>query len=679
MTDTARRTIRTMCPMNCHPTLCGMLVTVEGDDALVEVTGDRDNPDSRGFLCVRGRAAHEIIGNPERVLYPRARRRRGSDSWERIGWDEALDRIASTVDRLGRDAVGVWGGHGNVANDFGTFANYQLVLRFANMAGCQWWESSMICWGLGGFGIALTGALEANTKEDMSAHADLIVLWGSNFASQPNTARHVSAAKRRGARVVAIDVRVSEACRSADEYHLVRPGTDAALALALMHVIVAEKLYDEDFIAAHTVGFEALAEHVRRFTPSWGASVTGVGADAIVALARSYAHTARAMLLMSGSSMYKDRHGWMASRAISCLPPLTGKLGKPGAGFGPRHAGMPHGHGLANIVNFEARPPGDYIPNQMSAIIDAVCDGRLRAMLLFGTDMLSSFADTGRVGRGFDGMDLIVCHDLFMNETARCAADIVLPATSWLEDLGCKGTPTHLYLMDRALAPAGEARSSTDVVRALAERLGIDDFYPWKHDGGHIDAVLDHPATGHATVASLRAAGGIGAMNVSHVAHPDHRYLTPSGKIEFYSERAAAVGLPPLPEPAPQEASRYPLALRNGRTLSHFHSFYDHGRALPTLAARDPQPELWLAPADAAARGITDGSDVRVHNDDGEFRARVRVTDDVPAGTVWMHDGWPGLNTLMYGGASLPDAAVDIFGFTTGQSGYDARVEVAAD
>lgn len=668
--------IRTMCPMNCHPTFCGMQVNVQGDE-LVSITGDKDNPDSRGFLCGRGRAAHEIIGNSQRILYPMTRTRRGSDDWQRISWEEAFEKIVAGLHTAGRERAAVWPGHGSVANDFGVFAHAQLAMRFANMWGCQWWEPSMICWGLGGLGVGLTGALEVHTKEDMAANSDLIVLWGANHSSQPNTARCVAEAKKRGARVVAIDVRVSEACRSAHEAYLVRPGTDAALALAMMHVIVREGLHDEDYIAVHTIGFEPLRSHLQDCSPEWAAAITGIEASRIEALARDYAATDRAMILLSGSSMYKNRHGWQSSRAISCLPALTGKFGRPGTGLGPRHAGNPHGTGLAPIINFQVRPPGDYVPNQMSEIINAFCDGRVGAMLIFGSNFLSSFADAGRVAEGFGRMQLIVCQDLFMNETMRAYADIVLPATSWLEDVGCKMTATHLYLMEQALPAAGEARSMSAIITELADRLGIEDFYPWDGPHGHIDAVLDHPSTGHATIQSLRACGGIVELNVSHVAHPDHHFATPSGKLEFYSQQAAEHGLPPLPSYQPRGDSGYALELRMGRSINHFHSFYDHGRALPSFVKRDKFPELWISQTDAAARRIADGDAIRIHNDRGECSASAKITDRVQPGTLWIHDGWPGLNTLTDGEEAIPDAATHIFPFTTGQSSYDAFVEVS--
>ncbi len=673
----ALRVARTMCPMNCHPTLCGMLVEVDGD-RVSRIAGDPGNPDSRGFLCVRGQAAGEILGNPDRVLHPMIRSRRTGE-WRRVAWSDALDLVVERMRTAGRESVGIWSGHGAFTTNYGTRITAQLLRRFANLWGCQWWSTSSICWGLGAFGLGLTGVLETNTKEDMGAHAALILIWGANLASQPNTARHLVAARRRGAHVVTIDVRETEAGAQSDRTLLVRPGTDAALALAMIHVIVTRGLHDRAFVAAHTVGFDALAAHVRKCSPAWAERVTGIAARAIEALAERYATTQPAMIVMGGSSMHKGSNGWTAGRAIGCLPALTGNLGIAGGGIGPRHGSSSHGQGLASIAALDRRPPGRYVPNQMSRMTEALVERDVRVLLLFGTDMLSSFADAGRVAQGLAATDLVVTHDLFMHETARRFADVVLPATAWLEELGAKSTNTHLYLMPPVLPPAGEVRSAAWILRELARRLDVVDFFPWSTDEGPIDAILDHPATGHATVAALRAEGGIRALAISHVAYPDLRFDTPSGKVELYSARAAALGLPPLPVHEELPASPFPLVFRQGRTLTQFHGFYDHGRALPTLARLDPEPTLWIAPRDAAARGIADGDRISIANERGRLGARAHVTARIPAGTVWMRDGWDGLNRLTSGAPILPDDAVDLFPFSAGQAAYDARVEVSRD
>ena len=684
------KTVRTMCPMSCHPTLCGMLVQVEGD-RLLSVKGDPGNPDSQGFLCIRGQASPEIFGNPNRLLHPLVRDRR-SDEFRRASWDEALGRIATAIAASPAKATALWPGHGTFTTNYGTRISAQLLARFANFHGSQFWNPTMICWGLGAYGLGMTGMLETHTKEDMGEHSKLILLWGANLASQPNTARHLLAAKRRGAHIVTIDVRHTEAAAKSDEVLLIRPGTDTALALAMIHLICSEHLHDTDFVSRHTVGFEPLKWHVRNCTAEWAASVTGVSAERIAALARRYALSKPAIIVLGGSSMHKGDNGWQAGRAIACLPGLAGNVGLPGAGFGPRHGSAAHGRGLGDITAPDRRAGASAMPNQMAGVLAALNGGQVDNLLLMGSNMLSSFADANAVADGLSRTRLVVSYDLFLNDTARRFADVVLPSTAWLEELGCKATHTHLYLMEPALAPAGETRSLFHVVKDLAGRLdlglglGPDDFYPWASDEAVVDAVLDHPSTGHATVAALRAEGGMRAMNVSHVANPGLDFDTPSRKIEFFSARAEALGLGALPSFEADKADkaaaqtgteRFPLSLTQGRTLTHFHSFYNNGRELPTLARREQEPQVWLAPTDAATRQIDDGAAIRLYNARGSLAARAHVTERMRAGAVWVRDGWPGLNQLTAGAAVLPDHAVDIFAFSAGQSSFDAKVEVA--
>lgn len=672
-----QRQIKTMCPMNCHPTLCGMKVDVAGDE-LISITGDEDNPDSQGFLCMRGNAAHEIVGNPARLHTPLIRTARGQDAWREASWAEALDLIADKMASAGREAVGFWQGHGNAANDYGVGVKRGQMQRFANLYGCQHWDPAMICWGLGGFGLGLTGALETSTKEDMGANSEMIILWGANSVSQANTVKHVDAAKRRGARIVVIDVRRTEASALAHDVLLVRPGTDTALALGVMHVIVAEELWDRAFVSEHTVGFDALVAHLEAFSPEWAARETGLPADRIIALARAYAGTRPAMIVIGGSSLHKGGNDWQAARAISCLPALTGGFGRPGGGIGPRHGARSHGAGFANIAAPDARLPGAYVPNQMEAVIEALEGGKIKVLLSLGSNFLSSFPDANRTRKALEQTDLVVSYDIFMNQTAREVADVILPGTIWLEEIGVKATNTHVYLADKALPAAGSAQPLFELYKGLAERLGVEDVYPWASQEDAIDAVLDHPATSHATVATMRAHGGRAALQISHVAYPERQFDTPSGKIEFRSARAEAMGLPALPGYASAADDAYPLAFAHGRTFAHFHAFYDHGRALPTLARREPEPRLWLSLDDAAARGIGDGDAVDVQSANGAFTACAKVTKGMPAGAVWMRDGWAGLNALTSSASVLPEAALDAFPFSVGQASYGARVEVKA-
>ncbi|HTW88834.1 MAG TPA: molybdopterin-dependent oxidoreductase [Candidatus Binataceae bacterium] len=668
-------TYRTMCPMNCLPTVCGMQVEV-ADGQVVRVHGDPANPESRGFLCLRGRATGEIIDSPSRLLRPRVRDRRNSDSWRDVTWDQALDDIAGAIRTAGAHRTSVWCGHGVIVNMVGL----AMSLRFANMLGAQLWDGSIVCWGLGGFGVWLTGVPAVNSAEDLAENAELVLLWGANLASQPTTAPRITAARKRGARVIAIDIRRTEACDHADQYMLVRPGTDAALALAMMHVIVDENLHDHEFIEHHTVGFEALSAHIAGCPPEWAEAETGVPAGDIRALAREYAASRRATILLGGSSMNKTANRWYAARAISCLPGLTGNLGRPGAGMGPRHgadAGVWY-NAFGGIVPHDHKAPETVIPSEMDTILSAIESGQIEVLILPGTNMLSSYADTARLERALARVKLVVCIDLFMSDTSRAFADLVLPGTAWLEESGLKFGPSYIHLMDRVLDPPGETRPVWQMFAALAERLRLEGFFPWSSIDGLLDAILDKDQTGHAKVAELRASSPSVRIDVPSYAYATLEFPTPSGKVEFFSERAQAMGLPPLPiyEP-PVHGTAYPLAFVQGRSLTQFHAFYDHGRALPSLAKADPEPVLWMSTADALSRGIGDGAMVRFYNEGGEMRARARVTERMPAGTVWMCDGWMGINRLTSSARTVPDAAVAAFP-PSGSARYDAFVEVSA-
>jgi len=652
-------------------------MTVNADKGVLQsIGGDPDNPDSQGFLCMRGNAAYEIVANPKRLLSPMIRDKRGSENWRTASWDEALDRMAQAMKQAGRQAVGMWQGHGNAANDYGTGVKRGQMERFANLYGCQHWNPAMICWGLGGFGLGLTGALETSTKEDMGQNSNLVIFWGANSVSQANTFKHVTALKERGAKIVVIDVRKTEATALADESLILRPGSDTALALAMMHVIIKDDLYDQEFVDAHTQGFLDLKRHVAQFTPQWAAVQTGLNLDQITTFARHYAQIDPAMIVLGGSSLHKGGNRWAAARAISCLPALSGNFSKPGGGIGPRHGSRSHGAGFADISAAKRRPEGTYVQNQMEEITKSLESGDVKVLISIGSNFLSSFADTNRLRKALENTELVVAYDIFMNQSIREVADIVLPGTIWLEELGIKATNSHVYLCDEILPRGGEARPAFELYKDLGSRLGVQDVYPWKNQEAAIDAVLDHPATGHATVRSMRQNGGRAALKISHVAYPDCKFHTASGKIEFKSSRAAAMGLPELPHPPTPTAQDYPLRLAHGRTFAHFHSFYDHGRALPALANREAEPELWISPEDAKSRDLHDGDAIRLHNSIGEFMAQAKLTARIPKGTIWMRDGWPGMNALMHGDAVLPSNALEAFPFSVGQALYLADVEI---
>ena len=623
-----------MCPMNCHPTFCGMLVDVSDEGRLLRVKGDQDNPDSRGFLCIRGRAAAEIPHNGLRLTQPLVRDgRRGEDRWRPVSWDDALDRIVSAIDATRRERVGFWFGHGAHV----TGINRPLIMRFGHLGGMQVWNPAIVCWAMGAYGLALTGVIEANTKEDMAAHSRLVILWGANLASQPTTAPHLIEARRRGARVVAIDVRRAEASRHADETWLIRPGTDAALALAMAHVIVAEGLVARDFISRQTVGYEAYAKHLERFTPEWAAAETGLAGGRHQA-ARARVRDEQARHDHRGRRQHVQAPPRLAARTRHRHPARAhGPAGHGGRRLRSAPPILPHGRPLRRSDGLRPPPRGPLgaEPHALDRAPASRTDG-LDVLLTAGTDMLNSFSDAGAVERDLQRVGLIVAYDIFANDTIRRVADIVLPGTVWLEDLGIKETATHLYLMDRALEPAGECRPLIPVLRELAERLSIKDFFPWGSLEEYMDALLAPQQDGALTVARLRELGGMAERSgLSHVPYREGGYATPSGKVEFYSERAKSLGLPPLPDYTPPEpdSAGFPLEFRQGRVLTAFHSFYDNGRALPMLARAEPHAEVWIHPADALPRGITAGGRIELVESARPLRGRRPRDRGRPAGS----------------------------------------------
>ncbi len=537
---------------------------------------------------------------------------------------------------------------------------------------------------MGGYGLGLTGMLKTHTKEDMAANSHTILLWGATLASQPDLAPHLIKARKRGASVIHIDTRRTEASRHADEVLLLQPGSDAALALAMAHVIVREGLHDQQFIDTNTLGFAQFAIHIQQYTPEWASIITGIEPECIRTLARCYATQTPAMIVLGGSSMFKHQHGWEPSRAISCLPALTGQVGIAGGGLGQRHGASPESTGYADVLADTTKKMSDEvaIPSHMTTITEAFNSGQLDVLLLLGSNMLSAFADANHLASGLAQIKLIVSYDLFMNATTRRCADLVLPATAWLEDIGLKQTATHIYLMERALMPADECRSLINIFRELAQRLTIANVFPWQDEEDYVNAFLSTQKTETGeplTVDVLRQHGGYWQKNdLSHIAYQEHNFPTPSQKIEFWSERARLTGLSPLPSYTATECDEYPLRFCQGRTLTAFHSFFDEGQALPTLAKANTGPQLWIHPKDAQKRHIASGTPIVIVNKRGQFEANAYVTDDILPGVVWMRDGWLGVNRVTSGTPIVSLTSNHIVpGISGGQAAYDAWVEVS--
>ncbi len=670
-------TFRTMCPMNCHPTLCGVEVNIE-NNRVVSVTGDEKNPCSKGFICGRGKASAEIPHSPQRVLHP-LYRESIHDEFSRIPWADAFDLMYQGLKNPRRAAL--WAGHGAMSNNYGTRIYPQLINRFANQCGALFWDPSIICWGLGAFGLHLTGLTETTSGIELANHSDLIIMWGADFSSQPLTAQHVLAAKKRGATLISIDVRGNQTTKKCDENYVIRPGTDAALAVGLMCVIVEENLINKQFIQKHTVGFDKLKNYLVKCDLDNIASNTGITTSQIQSLARQYASAGSSCIMLGGSSMHKGSNGWNASRAISSLPALTGQVGRPGAGLGPRHGGWPHGSRFLDISARKKYEGSSEATLQMANFLQKLNDKAIDSLFLFGSNIASSFANTNELKKGLRNLPLIVCHDLFTNETSKEYAHLLLPSTTWLEEIGCKRTENHLHLMEQIQKPIGEAKSVYDILSELSSRLDLTDFNIWHNAETLVDHAIREISDNSLNIAELRKNGGHGELKVGTTSHPEFVFDTPTQKLELWSRRAEEHNLAPIPTSnlptQPHDAiNEQSYTLTFGRTMDHFHAFYNHGRAIPSMKQHDQQPVITMNREDATSLGVDDADVVVIYNELGEFTTSVKLSEEIPRGVLWSRSGWQGLNQITRSDSVIGNTAIRITPVSSGQSSFVSNVKI---
>ncbi len=523
------------------------------------------------------------------------------------------------------------------------------------------------------------------TDPEHMAGARLILLWGMDpISTSVHTWDIVQRARRNGARLVVIDPYRSRTAARADVHLRVRPGTDGALALGLMHVILRDGLEDREYVTRHTTGIELLREQVAPWPPQAAAGTTGVAADEIVSLAREYA-TTRPASIRHGVGLQRAAGAGMALRAIWCLPALTGQWRDPAGG-------VANGRTVRSVsVDRLMRPDwGGPAPRTLSMIqlgrwlTDPELAPPVKALFVWGSNPAVIAADQTRVLRGLAREDLFtVVHEQFMTDTAR-HADLVLPAPTMLEQEDLVGSwgINYVGLNPTAIEPAGESRSTSDVARLLAAALGFDEPLFRLSDAELIALALRESAAERAG-ASLDALRAEGFRRVGPplgaALHADGGFSTSSGKFEFASADLAKAGLGALPvyvspaespETRADLARRYPLRLL---TLKRHHSINSSYGCLPVLARAEPEPLVEIHPADAAARGITAGQPVRVWNDRGVVVHRADVTDRVMEGSVAVPFGhW------LQSGASANALTSDRLGdIGNGPTFCDALVEVA--
>jgi anaerobic selenocysteine-containing dehydrogenase len=666
VSESPSTTVRAACPQDC-PDTCAMLVTV-ADGKAVEVRGDPDHPYTNGGLCVKVNNYLDRVYDPGRVLFPLRRTGpKGSGRFERITWDEALDEIATRfrgiADEFGPEAImpvsylgtqGILNGL-NVGDPF--FA--RLGATIAERTYCD----SGSC-----TAYAMTIGDTAGVDPESLVHSRFILVWACNVMSTNlHLWPYIAEARKRGAKVVVVDPVRTRTAAAADQHVAIRPGTDAALALAMANVIIAEGLTDQDYLDDYTVGYPEFAERVAQYSPEWAETETGVPAATIRTLAREYA-AAQPSVIRIGVAVERHAGGGQTVRALSLLPALVGAWRKPGGGILqlPLWA-FPVNWGA--FMHPELLTPGKRIVNQYllgEALTGGLeLDPPIKALMVYNSNPVVVCPDQERLVQGLQRDDLFtVVSEQFMTDTADYA-DIVLPATTQLEQDDIMFSWGHLYITynHRSIAPLGEAVPNTELFRRLAARMGFTDPVFRRTDAEMIGEAFDwsHPNMAGISVESLKEQGWQ-RLNVApadaYAPHAEGNFPTPSGKAEFVAAAAAGgnfvvplfrqgsndhqPGQPvdPLPhyipprESAhtnPELAARYPLNLLTPKAHAYLNSsFANH--AFHRRAQKEPN--VIMHPEDAAARGISDGIPVRVFNDRGEFTVLAKLDEAVLPGVV---------------------------------------------
>jgi anaerobic selenocysteine-containing dehydrogenase len=676
-----RLRVRGACPHDC-PDTCGIITEVE-DGRAVDFRGDPDNSITRGWLCAKVRPYLDHVYHPGRLLHPLRRTGpKGSGQWQRITWAEAISEIAERwqgiIARYGSEAILPY-------SYSGTLGLVQMVVssgRFWNRLGASRLRRS-IC------GAAAEMAVEATLGKRWSQpyadvlHSKLVIVWGHNPVSTgPHFMPFLRQAQRRGCKVVVIDPRRTATAKTADWHLAPLPGTDGVLALGLARLIVEMGLHDEPWLNAHTVGWPELRVRLPEFPLERVAAVTGLPRASIKELARLYG-TTRPGLIKMADGINRNRNGGQNVRAICTLPALTGQYGKRGGGLAYSTSGYLAWTEPASI-EASCPPPGRIINmNRLgAALLGEAADPPIQALFVFGANPATSSPNAGRIVEGLKRDDLFtVVHDLFLTDTADYA-DLVLPATSQLEQTDLHKSYGHTLLTYNppAIPPLGECMSNWEVMGLLATALGFDE--PWLHQTPDevirdvLAATAAHnPALRGITLERLQAESAVPLNLENATPFADGRFPTPSGKVELYSQTLADAGLDPLPGRFRDDEDD---GSKNGSTdwnpasslqliSAASHHFVSSSLASqPGLLAGEGEPFVEVNPADAAARGISTGDTVLVENGRGNCRLRAVVTDAVRPGVVaspkgrWAkHQGGRNVNW------TTPDALADFAGQST--------------
>jgi anaerobic selenocysteine-containing dehydrogenase len=643
--------VRAVCPHDC-PDTCAMLVTVQ-DGVAAEVRGDSDHPTTAGVLCAKVSRYPERTYHKNRLLHPMKRiGKKGEGKFARISWDKALDTIASRLKTIAAhdpQAILPY----SYAGTMGLVQGESMSSRFFHRLGASFLDRT-ICASAGGTGYKYTIGARIGTDVEQFQDAKLILIWGSNpIASGLHFWMRAQEAKRRGARLIAIDPYRSLTAEKCHQHIALLPGTDAALALGIMHILIADDLLDHQYIERYTLGFEQLKDRVKDWPPQRAAEVCGIPVEEIEQLAHAYGETAKrgdAVAIRVNYGLQRVRGGGMAVRNIACLPALVGAWRHAAGGIQlsasdsfPKNAGalqrpdlIPHGR-LPRTINMSTI--GDDLLRDTSPGFGPKID----ALIVYNANPVAVAPDSAKVAQGFAREDLFtVVLEHFQTDTADYA-DILLPATTQLEHADVHMTYGHLYMManNAAIAPLGEAKSNSEIFRLLAARMDFAEPCFKDSDDEIAKQAFDRRDARaiHFDWDALKQKGWQ-KLNMPDAPFANGGFPTPSGKCEFYSERMQADGLDPLPAyiapyeslaSNPELGTVYPLAMISPPARNFLNSTFVN---VQSLRATEGEPHLDMHPVDAAARGIRSGDRVRIFNDRGSLIAKARVTDKARSGLV---------------------------------------------
>jgi anaerobic selenocysteine-containing dehydrogenase len=667
------RTIRSAC-RGCHG-VCQVLVHLEGD-RVVQVTGDPDSPTSRGYLCPKGKAAPALLYHPDRLTHPLRRvGARGENRWKQVSWEEALSEMVENFNQIkqesGAEFVAMAQGTGKPCTEW--------TSRFANAFGTpNFVGPAHICFLPRGIASTLTlGRLPVcDIYGSGGEKPACILIWGCNIthsgAADGMCGGMLQRALREAQKVIVVDPRRIGPAETADHWLQLRPGTDGALALAMIHTIVAEDLVDHDFVDNHTTGFDKLAGHVRNLTPEWAEPITRIKASDIRAAARTYA-THSPACVQWGNGIDMSVCSFHTGRSLLILMGITGNIDRPGGNvlWVPPSKVKPK----SILINREQRGeqflpqeqkkrmiaagkfpfcPNTHTPTFWESVISGQ-PYRVRGMWIIGSNPLVTATQGIKIERALkECLEFVVVSDLFMTPTAQLA-DLVLPAATWLEqDDVVFFHKIWCVIARKRLTQVGEARDDRDVIFEIAHRLGLHEAFPWKDSGEYLDWVLEDTGLRFKQFCER----GILLGEMRYRKYEAEGFRTPTGQFEISSSIMEAMRLSPLPlfrEPplspvsTPELAKEFPLILISGTKIRNF--FHSEFRQIESLRRGNPDPLVEIHPDTASSLGICEGDWVWVESPVARVKMRVKLFDGIMRDVVNAQHAWwfPEENPPEYG------------------------------